>query len=149
MKYQKLQIYRLKRISGLDKKGRPAIYLSHFGEQSLVWTGTSVKSKKALDKPFIIIFNSYPTYFYLHNIEKVSTNRLVSKWTDKNNTIYILSQNEQRMLAIKLVSLINERNPYQRVALLEIENQNLKNDIKLLKQQQKIKKEYESEYELE
>ncbi len=53
-----MYIYKLLRTKELDHEfGRPAIFLDFFGNESLVWFGTSIKSELS-EKPLTIKINN-------------------------------------------------------------------------------------------
>lgn len=139
MKYEKMYIYRLKRSKEIDKKGRPVIFLDYFGEQSLVWCGTTTKNNKARDEPLVMEFNNKITYFYKYNIEKIPTKDLGYKWINKsNNEFYKLSEKDEKILVTKFLSFTNQKNPYEKLIFLELKLQNLEKENELKQEKNRI-----------
>lgn len=131
-----MYMYRLKRSTKLDKNGRPAIVLDFFGEESLIWWGTTVLSKTAKDKPIVIKLGNKSTYFYNKGLEKVKTNFLVTNWKNfKTHKRLVLSEVEERNFISKFVLMTNQIDPYEKIYLLELENQMLHTKINTLKQE--------------
>ena len=108
--YKPMRIYKLYRSIALDhEKGRPAIFLKYFGNQSLVWTGTSKLDINAKDKPLIINLNQKITYFYDKGLQKVLTKTIKSRWKNKEtNKIFVLSEKAKEILVTKFQKLIFE-----------------------------------------
>lgn len=53
--FYKMHVYKLLRNKEIDKNGRPAIFLSYFGKESLVWHGTTNLLVSAKEKPIFIL----------------------------------------------------------------------------------------------
>lgn len=149
--FKKMYIYKLHRNNEFDhKQGRPAVLLKYKTETSLVWWGTH-KLEQLNEKPVMIKFNNVPTYFYSKGIEKIETKDLKGYWVNFNDyEPYFLSVNHQKQLVSKFASFTNQKDPYEKIALLELENQVLKEENEQLKREkEKFQEQLESEYELE
>lgn len=132
--FKKMNLYRLKRSDEMDKSGRPSILLDYFGNQSLVWIGTSVMSKTTKDKPFILKLGNKHTYFYSRGIQKVESQYLKSKWNDTNShKVKVLSLEEQKQLISKFSRMTYQLDPYEKITLLELKNEVLENQNEVLK----------------
>lgn len=131
--YKKMHIYKLLRTEKQDKNGRPAIFLSYFGKQSLIWYGTSNYKINSKDKPIILNLDLSRTYFYNSGLEKINTSELIGRWKDNSTQkIKMLSLNEQRALISKFSNMTNDLDPYQKITLLELENEVLKKENEVL-----------------
>lgn len=122
--YQKMYLYKIHRSDELDHIfGRPAIFLAYFGQESLVWCGTTLKASNINNElPFILFINDNVTYFYNKGLTKIKTKYLVGKW--RNNTdqkIISLTENQQQELIAKFSQLTLINNPF-----LEIKDLNQK-----------------------
>lgn len=108
--YKPMRIYKLYRSVALDhEKGRPAIFLKYFGNQSLVWTGTSKLDIHAKDEPLTIILNGKMRYFYDKGLQKVWTKTIKSRWKNKNtNKIFVLNETQRQILVTKFQKLTFE-----------------------------------------
>lgn len=142
--YKNMGIYIVHRTYEKDhKKGRPAILLKYKSQTSLVWCGTHKKEENSDEIPLVIKINKIKTYFYSKGIEKVNNIDIKGVWTNyKTNSIYELSNSEQKELISTFVQYTNQNDPYQKIIALELENEMLK------KEKQKYFKEQEFEYEI-
>ncbi|WP_308150004.1 hypothetical protein [Spiroplasma sp. AdecLV25b] len=58
IKFQKMSIYKLLRNPKLNHEmGRPVIFLNYFGQESLIWAGTTQMNSKWKDKSLMININ--------------------------------------------------------------------------------------------
>ncbi|MDQ7983044.1 MAG: hypothetical protein REH79_02335 [Spiroplasma sp.] len=145
--YKPMRAYKLFRSTELDhKKGRPVIFLDFLGDQSLVWAGTTIKSKNK-EKPFSMLINNATTYFYNKNLIKVNTNALISKWKNqKTRKILVLNDDQQKLLISKFSTLTFQIDPYIEIKMLRLQNNLLEKELKQMKNQ-KISKEFNHEME--
>ncbi|AHF58053.1 hypothetical protein [Spiroplasma eriocheiris] len=76
----------------IDKEGRPAILLDEWGEQSLIWAGTS-KDKEYFDAVTKQMSTKFETYFYFWNIEIVENKFIQPQYkADRNPQIIDISE---------------------------------------------------------
>lgn len=150
--FKKMNVYRLHRSNEIDhQNGRPAILLKYKQAKCLVWTSTSKVDQFTQEKPVLIKINDKNNYFYSTGIEKVETTDLKGYWTNfQTYDVYLLSSNDEKQLITKFISLTNEKDPYEKIALLELENKLLKKENEQLRQnQQELESQLESENELQ
>lgn len=135
-----MNVYLLHRDNELDhKKGRPAILLNYKSESSLVWWGTTKWEKFDKEIPLIIKLNKINGYFYSKGLEKVRTKDLKNYWVNFENYVpYTLSHQMQKKLISKFASFTDQKDPYQKIVLLELEIETLKRENRLLKQEKEI-----------
>lgn len=131
--FYKMHVYKLLRNKEIDKNGRPVIFLSYLGKESLVWYGTTSILLNVKDKPIVLHLDNKETYFYIKGIEKVKTDCLIGKWRERyKQQGLVLSVDIQHQLISKLSELTNQEDPYVKIVLLELENQVLKKEKKVL-----------------
>ncbi len=143
-----MEVYILHRDNQQDHEyGRPAIFLSFYGDESLVWTGTTQKNVKAKDSPITLKSAGRETYYYDNGIQKVKTSAIIGKWRNSHTgKIIKVPKPIQKELISKFSNLTMEHDPYLiindlsneiqklniKVDELQKDNQELKQDIKEL-----------------
>lgn len=149
--YKKMCIYRIHRSNQLDhEKGRPAILLKYKSQISLVWTGTH-KEDQSKEVALSLNINGKATYFYAKGIEKMENIYFKGDWIDfKTYKAYELSTADQKLLISKFVEFTNQEDPYQKIMLLELENEVLQKEVQLLtNENERLKELLQDEYEFE
>lgn len=122
MNFKKMCLYKISRSIEEDHKlGRPGIFLDYFGEESLVWLGTSKKTNLK-EEPVILIIDGKSTYFYNKGIQKINSKSIVNKWINfENKKIIELPVKTQMELVNKFCKLTKQTNPYELIKKLETE----------------------------